>query len=73
MTGVQTCALPIYIDPRNAGSQRTLDRLGFVQEGLLRERWIVTGEVCDTALLGLLRRDWLARGGSSAALAPPTR
>ena len=50
------------IDPRNAGSRRTLDRLGFVQEGLLRERWIVAGEVCDTALLGLLRRDWLAGG-----------
>ena len=61
------------IDPRNAGSRRTLDRLGFVQEGLLRERWIVAGEVCDTALLSLLRRDWLARCGSSAALAPPNR
>ena len=67
------------IDPRNAGSQRTLDRLGFVQEGLLRERWIVAGDVCDTALLGLLRRDWLARGladgfadESPTAAAPPT-
>ena len=50
------------IDPRNTGSQRTLDRLGFVAEGLLRERWIVAGEVSDTALHGLLRRDWLARG-----------
>ena len=66
------------IDPRNAGSRRTLDRLGFVQEGLLRERWIVSGEVSDTALHGLLRRDWLARdgpaglaGGSTAAIAPP--
>ena len=50
------------IDPRNTGSQRTLDRLGFQREGLLRERWIVAGEVSDTALHGLLRRDWLARG-----------
>lgn len=50
------------IDPRNAASQRTLDRLGFQREGLLRERWIVAGEVSDTALHGLLRRDWLARG-----------
>ncbi len=48
------------IDPRNAGSQRTLDRLGFQREGLLRERWIVSGEASDTALHGLLRRDWLA-------------
>jgi RimJ/RimL family protein N-acetyltransferase len=66
------------IDPRNDGSQRTLDRLGFQREGLLRERWIVSGEVCDTALHGLLRRDWLLRGmadgfpgGSPAGATPP--
>ncbi|QPF74857.1 GNAT family N-acetyltransferase [Roseateles sp. DAIF2] len=46
------------IDPRNQGSARTLERLGFVQEGLLRERWIVGDEVSDSALYGLLRRDW---------------
>lgn len=46
------------IDPRNLASARTLARLGFVQEGLLRERWIVAGEVSDTAFYGLLRRDW---------------
>ena len=28
---------------------------------LLRERWLVNGEVCDTALYGLLLRDWQAR------------
>ena len=68
------------IDPRNTASRRTLDRLGFVAEGLLRERWIVAGERCDTALLGLLRCDWLARGfadgftdGSPAAAAAPAQ
>ena len=49
------------IDPRNTGSERTLRRLGFQLEGTLRERWIVDGEVSDTGLYGLLRRDWLAR------------
>ncbi|NML62644.1 GNAT family N-acetyltransferase [Massilia sp. RP-1-19] len=49
------------IDPRNAASRGCLERLGFVCEGLLRERWIVGGEVCDSALYGLLRRDWKAR------------
>jgi len=49
------------IDPRNIASARTLERLGFRPEGLLRERWIVGGEVSDSALYGLLRRDWLAR------------
>jgi [ribosomal protein S5]-alanine N-acetyltransferase len=48
------------IDPRNAASQRSLERLGFQREGLLRERWIVDGEVSDTALYGLLAREWHA-------------
>ena len=46
------------IDPRNSASARTLERLGFTREGYLRERWIVGGEVSDTALYGLLRREW---------------
>lgn len=48
------------VDPRNGASVRSLERLGFVKEGHLRERWIVDGEVSDTSLYGLLRRDWLA-------------
>jgi len=46
------------IDPRNAASAASLKRLGFREEGLLRERWIVDGNVSDSALYGLLRRDW---------------
>jgi [ribosomal protein S5]-alanine N-acetyltransferase len=46
------------IDPRNAASSRTLERLAFRKEGHLRERWIVDGEVSDTSLYGLLRSDW---------------
>jgi RimJ/RimL family protein N-acetyltransferase len=49
------------IDPRNAPSQRALERLGFVREGHLRERWIVGGEVCDSWIYGLLRAEWQAR------------
>ena len=49
------------IDPRNAASARSLERLGFAREGLLRERWIVAGEISDTALYGLLASDWQAR------------
>lgn len=48
------------VDPRNAPSVRCLERLGFLKEGHLRERWIVEGEVSDTSLFGLLRRDWEA-------------
>ena len=55
------------IDPRNAPSARALERLGFVQEGHLRERWIVDGEVCDSWIYGLLRADWRARRDTHAA------
>ncbi len=48
-------------DPRNAGSCRLLERLGFTREGLLRERWIVAGEISDTAFYGLLEHEWRAR------------
>ena len=46
------------IDPRNQSSARSLERLGFTREGLLRERWIVGDEVSDSALYGLLQKDW---------------
>jgi RimJ/RimL family protein N-acetyltransferase len=46
------------VDPRNARSLRTLERLGFRREGLLRERYHLAGEVQDGVMLGLLRREW---------------
>jgi RimJ/RimL family protein N-acetyltransferase len=49
------------VNPRNEPSQRLLERLGFAREGLCRERWITKGEAQDSALFGLLARDWLAR------------
>ena len=51
------------IDPRNVASARTLDRLGFQREGLLRQRWIVGDEVSDTAIYGLLAHEWRAKRG----------
>jgi RimJ/RimL family protein N-acetyltransferase len=50
------------VDPRNMSSMRILGKLGFSQEGLLRERWNVNGELQDTAFLGLLAREWQGRG-----------
>ena len=46
------------IDPSNAASGRALERLGFSKEGLLRQRWIIDGQVSDSALYGLLSEDW---------------
>ena len=54
------------IDPLNTASASALERQGFKQEGFLPERWIVGGQVSDTALYGLLRREWEARRKDAA-------
>jgi RimJ/RimL family protein N-acetyltransferase len=46
------------IDPRNIGSARVLEKLGFRKEGYMPERWIVFGEFADTINYGLLKRYW---------------
>ncbi len=48
------------VDPRNEASIRALLRLGFQKEGHLRERWDVNGELQDSLMYGLLRREWRA-------------
>jgi [ribosomal protein S5]-alanine N-acetyltransferase len=45
-------------DTRNLASGRVLEKLGFVHEGTLREDCIVSGEVSDSWVYGLLRREW---------------
>ncbi len=46
------------LDTRNAASARVLEKLGFQREGLRREDCVVAGEVSDSWIYGLLRRDW---------------
>ena len=46
------------IDPRNEASCRLVEKLGFRLEGRLRERWHVEGEIQDSALYGLLAREF---------------
>jgi RimJ/RimL family protein N-acetyltransferase len=50
-------------DTRNTASARVLEKLGFVREGRLREDCIVDGEVSDSWVYGLLRREWRAQPG----------
>lgn len=45
-------------DTRNVASARVLEKLGFVREGTLREDCVVDGEVSDTWVYGLIRREW---------------
>lgn len=50
------------VHPENEASLRLLESLGFVREGLLRERWCTFGAWEDSVLLGLLRRDLRLQG-----------
>ena len=48
-----------YSDFDNNKSQNFLKKLGFAEEGVLRENYQkYTGEVTDTKIFGLLRREW---------------
>jgi len=58
------------VDPRNAASIKTLERLGFQREGYLRERWQVNGEIQDAFFYGLLRREWVGQAGSGRSQNP---
>ena len=42
------------IHPDNQASRALLTKLGFEQEGYLKQRWIVGDEVSDSAIFGLL-------------------
>ncbi|MEP9364327.1 GNAT family N-acetyltransferase [Nocardioides sp. CN2-186] len=46
------------VDTRNLASARVLEKLGFVREGTMREDCVVNGDVSDSWVYGLLRREW---------------
>jgi RimJ/RimL family protein N-acetyltransferase len=54
-------------DTRNAASARVLEKLGFVREGTLREDCVVNGDVSDSWVYGLIRREWRPSPEPSAA------
>jgi ribosomal-protein-alanine N-acetyltransferase len=45
-------------DLRNVASQRVLEKVGMVKEGILRQNRIVHGEFVDEVWFGLLRDEW---------------
>jgi [ribosomal protein S5]-alanine N-acetyltransferase len=54
-------------DTRNVASARVLEKVGFVREGTLREDCVVNGDVSDSWVYGLLRREWRPLSGPVAA------
>ena len=51
------------LDPANKASVRVLEKLGFVQEALLRENWFHDGRFTNTPIYGLLRHEFEAAAG----------
>lgn len=49
-------------DRRNIASQKVLTKLGFTQEGILRQNRVTKGEFVDEVWFGLLRAEWKASG-----------
>lgn len=49
-----------YVHEENQGSRRVLEKLGFQEEGLLREHYIVNGAPVNEVLYGLLKREWVS-------------
>jgi len=49
------------VNPDNGPSNDLLLGLGFVREGLLRQRWIAKGATYDMHIYGCLAEDWLRR------------
>lgn len=46
------------VNPDNSASTALLLRLGFVQEGRLRQRWVAKGRTYDTYIYGCLAAEW---------------
>ena len=58
-------------DTRNLASAHVLEKLGFVREGTLREDCVVNGDVSDSWVYGLLRREWRPTSGAEFSEGPP--
>ena len=54
--------LMAFVHDKNQPSRRVLEKLGFQQEGLLREHYIINGHAEHEILYCLLKHDWQASG-----------
>lgn len=46
------------VDPRNTASIALLEKFGFEEEGYLRERYHINGEIQDAVFYGLLKKEF---------------
>lgn len=62
-----------YVAEGNLASRRLLEKVGFLQEGICREHFIINGKPTDEILFGILRSEWEKRmsgSGSGSASNP---
>jgi catechol 2,3-dioxygenase-like lactoylglutathione lyase family enzyme len=50
--------LVAYVAEGNIASRRILEKVGFIQEGICREHYLINGIPTNEVLYGLLRSDW---------------
>ena len=48
-----------YVHEENQASRRLLEKLGFQEEGLLRDHYLIQGVPVNEVLYGLLKREWM--------------
>ena len=48
------------VHEENHASRRVLEKLGFQEEGLLREHYLINGSPVNEVLYGLLKREWVS-------------
>jgi len=54
-------------DPRNIASGKVLKKCNLVQEGLLRQLYFFNGEYVDRVMLGILRKEYLAKQNADSS------
>ncbi|MES2706827.1 MAG: GNAT family N-acetyltransferase [Verrucomicrobiota bacterium] len=67
--GMDLRRLEARVEAGNLASSGLLRRLGFIREGVLRERWLTGGEPTDAEVYGLLRHEWAGQSRLSEATA----
>ncbi len=62
-----------FVHDQNRASCRVLEKLGFRQEGFLREHYVINGQSVNEILYGLLRNDWERASLRSDSARGPTK
>ena len=60
--------LVAYVHDQNRASCRVLEKLGFRQEGFLREHYIINGKPENEIVYGLLKSEWESSRAIPSAL-----